>query len=335
VAAGIRHIQNPRFRRLLIPLLYDEATEVAHEAMASVQAHGVSDFIFVPTLVALLRNRQLKARARAVLVSYGEPVVDVLAHFLRDRDEDVWGRRHIPTSISQIPSQKSVDVLIAALEEPDGFLRYKVIAALDRLRRTDAASSFPREPLDKHTLRDGAQFFNYLSLYSNHLNAKTLASHDLLSRTLEQKMERAKDRIYRLLSLIYPWRDICAAQWTLSHGDARSRASASEYLDNILTGQLRKRMMPVLEDLPVEERVKRGNMLLKTRPRDLEETLLHLINDDDQVVAAVAIDVVRQNRVWTLGDDIEHVLAHRDVHDWYVFETASWALAERRMPADR
>jgi len=91
----------------------------------------------------------------------------------------------------------------------------------------------------------------------------------------------------------------------------------------------------VLEDLPIEERVKRGNVLLKTRPRDIEETLLHLINDDDQVVAAVAIDVVRQNHIWTLGDDVEHVLAHRDVHDWYVFETASWALAERRMPAAR
>jgi CRP-like cAMP-binding protein len=32
---------------------------------------------------------------------------------------------------------------------------------------------------------------------------------------------------------------------------------------------------------------------------------------------------------------VEHVLAHRDVRDWYVFEAASWALAERRMPAER
>jgi len=335
VAAAIRQIENPRFRRLLIPLLYDGAPDVAHEAMESVQAAGTADFIFVPTLVALLRNRQLKARARAVIVSYGEPVVDVLAHFLRDPDEDIWVRRHIPTSLSQIPSQKSVDVLVAALDEPDGFLRYKVIAALDRLRRTDMPLSFPRETLEIHALREGMHFFNYLSLFSNLLSAKSLQSQDLLTKTLEQKMERTKDRMYRLLSLIYPWRDIGAAQWTLAHGDARSRASASEYLDNILTGQVRKRLMPVLEDLPLEERVKRGNMLLKTRPRDLEETLLHLINDDDQVVAAVAIDVVRQNRLWTLGDDIEHVLAHRDVHDWYVFETASWALAERRMPADR
>ena len=46
---------------------------------------------------------------------------------------------------------------------------------------------------------------------------------------------------------------------------SRSRASASEYLDNILTGQLRKRIMPMLEDLPIEEKVRRGNVLLKTR----------------------------------------------------------------------
>jgi AAA family ATP:ADP antiporter len=334
VAAAIRHIDNPRFRRLLIPLLYDEAPEVAHEAMESVQAAGTSDFIFVPTLIALLRNRQLKARAREVIVSYGEPVVDVLAHFMRDGDEDIWVRRHIPTALSQIPSQKSVDVLIAALDEPDGFLRYKVIAALERLRRTDVPLTFPREKLEAQTLREGSHFFNYLSLHANLFGSKSLEG-DLLSKTLDQKMERTRDRVYRLLALIYPWRDIGAAQWTLAHGDARSRASASEYLDNILTGQLRKRIMPVLEDLPVEERTRRGNVLLKTRPRDLEDTLLHLINDDDQVVAAVAIDVVRQHQMWTLGDDIEHVLAHRDVHDWYVFEAASWALAERRMPADR
>ena len=58
----------------------------------------------------------------------------------------------------------------------------------------------------------------------------------MLALALEQKIARIKDRIYRLLTLIYPWRDIAAAQWTLAHGDTRSRASASEYLDNILEG---------------------------------------------------------------------------------------------------
>ena len=157
----------------------------------------------------------------------------------------------------------------------------------------------------------------------------------LLVRAIHEKMERVRSRIYNLLAQIYPWRDIAAAEWTMRHGEARARASASEYLDNILKGDLRKYIMPVVEDLPLEEKVRRGNSLLKTRPRDLEETLLQLINDDDQVIAATAIEVVREQHLWALGDDVEHVLAFRDPKDWYVFESASWALAERRMPASR
>jgi CRP-like cAMP-binding protein len=148
-------------------------------------------------------------------------------------------------------------------------------------------------------------------------------------------MERMVNRTYLLLTLLYPWRDIVAARWTIEHGDSRSKASASEYLDNIMSSQLRKQVMPVLEEMPLEEKVRRANVLLRTRPRDVEETLLQLINDDDQVVAASAIEVGRSQKITALADDIEHVLAHRDVRDWYVFEAASWTLAEFRMPAER
>ena len=77
----------------------------------------------MPTLIALLRHRRLKGSARTVLVGYGEPVVDALAHFLREPEEDIWVRRHIPATLALIPSQKTVDVLAAALAEKDGFLR--------------------------------------------------------------------------------------------------------------------------------------------------------------------------------------------------------------------
>ncbi len=334
VAAAIRHISDPRFRRLLIPLLYDTAPGVADEAMESVKAVGTSDFVFVPTLVSLLRSRTLKGAAREVLVGYGEPVVNALAHFMRDPNEDLWVRRHIPGTLALITSQASVDVLAGALEETDGFLRYKVIAALNRLRRTNAALEFPKGRIEALTLAEGRRFFNYLSLHANLTHAKQ-PGDSLLAEALSQKMARTRDRIYRLLALIYPWRDIDAAEWTMRNGEPRARASASEYLDNVLTGQLRRQIMPILEDLPLDEKVRRGNVLLKTRPRDVEETLLQLINDEDQVVAATAIEAVRDQKLWALGDDVEHVLAFRDPQDWYVFESASWALAERRMPASR
>jgi ATP:ADP antiporter, AAA family len=335
VAAAIRGIANPRFRRLLIPLLYDPDPAIAGTAMRSVQEAGASDFLFVPTLVALLRHRQLKGRARDVLVSYGEQVIEPLAHFLRDREEDIWVRRHIPATLARIPSQRTVDVLVEALADPDGFLRFKAIAGLERLRQSDAELAFPREPIEKQAVREANQFFTYLSLHDNLFRRGGLAPDSLLGQALEQKMDRSRRRAYRLLSLIYPWKDVAAVQWTMERGDAKARASASEYLDNVLTGELRRRLMPLIEDLPIDEKVRRANVLVKTRPRDVEETLLQLINDEDQVVAASAIDLVRQAKQWSLGDDVEHVLAHRDARDWYVFEAASWALAERRMPAER
>jgi HEAT repeat protein len=335
VAVAIRQTSLPRFQRLLIPLLYDPAAEVADEAMASVRASGAEDFVFVPTLIALLRHRRLKGHARAVLVGYGESVVDALAHFMRDPEEDIWVRRHIPATLALIPGQKAVDVLTAALAERDGFLRYKAVSALERLRRNHEGLTFPRPPIEKLAVDEGREYFNYLSLQHNLYAQKRLPPGSTLALALEQKITRIKDRIFRLLTLLYPWRDITAAQWTLAHADTRSRASASEYLDNILEGQLRKRIMPVIEEMPLEEKVRRGNVLLKTRPRDVEETLLQLINDEDQVVAAAAIDTAREHKIWALAGDIEHVLAHRDVRDWYVFEAASWALAEQRMPAER
>ena len=135
--------------------------------------------------------------------------------------------------------------------------------------------------------------------------------------------------------MLYPWKDIAAARWAIDHGDARSRSGAFEYLDNILASQLRSRLMPVLEEMPLDEKVRRGNVLLHTRLRDVEETVLQLINDDDQVVAAAAVDLVREKEIWSLTDDVEFVLAHRDPKDWYVFEATSWTLASRRLTIDR
>jgi ATP:ADP antiporter, AAA family len=335
VAAALGHVKDPRFQRLLIPLMYDPAPEVADEAMESVRKTGAADYIFVPALVSLLRNRHLKGRARAVLVSYGEPVIDTLAHFMGDENEDAWIRRHIPSTIAMIPSQKSVEALLTRLEDPDRFLRYKVISSLGRLRRAGDGLKFPADKIEAALLREARQFFTYLSLGRNLAVAGDVPDTSLIGTALREKITRGRDRMFQLLALVFPPSDIAAAQWTLTNGDARNRASASEYLDNLLTGAIRKHVMPALEDLPIDEQVRRGNVLIRTRPRDLEETLLQLINDDDQVVSACAIDLVRQRKLWTLAGDIEHVLAHRDVRDWFVFEAASWALAEHRMPAER
>ena len=335
LAAAIRNVGGADCRHLLIPLLHDNDPGVAAEAMRSVRALPSTDNLFTPTLISLLGNRHLKSGGREALVGYGESVVEMLGHFLRDPEEDIWVRRHIPATLARVPCQASMDVLIAGLGEPDGFLRYKVLVAIEKLRRGHPDLTFETEPIEKLALKEGRGYFNWLSLHHNLFVRAGLPTDSVLALTLDQKLGRSVDRIYRLLGILYPWKDITAARWAIEHGDARSRSNAFEYLDNILASRLRSRLMPVLEEMPLDEKVRRGNILLRTRPRDVEETMLQLINDDDQVVAAAAIDLVREKELWDLTDDVEFVLAHRDVTDWYVFEAASWTLASRRLTADR
>ncbi|MEO5823800.1 MAG: Npt1/Npt2 family nucleotide transporter [Vicinamibacteraceae bacterium] len=336
VAIALRQIRDPRTSMLLVPLLNDANPVVATEAMRTVRERGQGDFLFVPALVSLLRHRILKAPARDVLVGYGEEVVPALAHFLRDPEEDVWVRRHLPSTLSRIPCQAAMDVLVAALVgEKDPFLRYKCVAAVDRLHREHPELTFDPSPIETLAWLEGMQYYQFLSYYDNLFIRGGITVPCLLKSLLDEKRARAKERVFFMLGLLYPRRDVMAARWELEHGDARAKASASEYLDNVLSGPLRRRLMPMLEDLPDEERVTRGNVILRTRPRDVEETLLILINSDDEVVSAAAIDLVGRLELRTLADDLDHVLAHRDVRNWHVFEAASWTMAGLRLKATK
>src|SRR5262249_36510928 len=144
-ALAIAGIRNPQFRSLLIPLIYDPDVDVVRQAIRSARRIGAADALFVPALVSLQRYRLLKAEAREVLVNYGESIVDVLGHFMRDQEEDVWVRRHIPGTLALIPSQKSIDLLLSTLKEPDGFLRFKAVCAIEKLRREHPEFGIDRE----------------------------------------------------------------------------------------------------------------------------------------------------------------------------------------------
>jgi AAA family ATP:ADP antiporter len=327
-AIALRYVPNPHFRRLLIPLLADAHPEVAEEAMRTVRQLGIADFIFVPTMISLLRNRKLKSNAREMLVGYGEQILGILGHFLRDPEEDIWVRRHIPGTIALIPCQKAMEILAEALEEPDGFLRFKVLAAIERLHRTNPEISFSRESIESRALQEGSRCLGYRACYRHLYEQEKLPKDSLLACALREKMARTKDRVYRLLGLIYPWKDIEAVRWAIQHSDSRSRSAALEYLDNVLKGALRKKLMPVLEEPAAGEE-------LRGQQQSIEVSVRRLIQDPDPVLSAAAVLFAWQIKLGNLNAELEQVLASRDARDWCVFEAASWVSAAFRLQETR
>jgi ATP:ADP antiporter, AAA family len=335
VARALGDVKNPSFRPLLVPLMYDADLEVARAAIESAGTLGAGDFLFVPPLVSLLRNRRLKAAARAVLVGYGEAVVAPLAYFMTDREEDVWIRRHVPSTLALLPYPSSVAALTAALDDTDGFLRFKATMALDRLRHDHPEIVIDRAIVTRHVSAEAARAFNALTLHYNLFVAGGLDQTCLLARALTEKQARALNRAYNLLGLIQSPSDIAAIRHALKDSDVRARSRALEYLDNLLEGEVRKRVMLLVDDMPIDERIRKGNVIYRTRTRDVEDTVAQLLHDEDQSIASAAVLLVEERGLWSLAGDLEHVLAHRDVRDQHVFEAASWALAANRVQVER
>jgi AAA family ATP:ADP antiporter len=335
VARALGDIKNRDFRSLLVPLLADANTTVARAAVESAGALGGSDFLFVPALVSLLRHRVLKSAARQVLVGYGDEVVAPLTYFMQDRDEDLWVRRHVPSALALLPGAASVAALETALDDPDEFLRSKAVTALERIRKTQPQLNVGAERIARHASAEAGRAFEALTLHYNLFVAGGLKADALLARALTEKYERTLGRVFQLVGLMTESGDVAAVRHTLRSADARARSGAIEYLDNLLKGQVRKRVMVLVEEMPLDERIRRGNAIFGTRVRDVEDTVAQLMHDEDETIASAAIMLIEANRMWSLAGDLEYVLSHRDVRDFHVFEASSWALAASRMPSDR
>ncbi len=333
LAELLRHIPDMRFRRLLIPLLTDSSLEVAQEALRSVRQLGDSDHIFVPVLISLLRHPRLRQNARDLLVGYGEAALEPLGYFLRDPEEHPAVRRNIPAVIAKIPCVRATDLLLKALADPDRQVRFEAIAGLEAMRRRQPGLSFRRDAVEAVILDKCEKSTYYATLRQNFFGGRMPHRDRLLGRTLGEREDRSIECIFRLLGLILPWQNVIAAQWSIERGGP-ARARALEYLDNVLSGPLRKRVLPALErshygtatisgeDSPAGEAVQ-------------ADSLRQLIHGPDPVLAAAAIHFVRETGQRQYQKDLELLTATSNDHEWWVSEEASWALGAFRLTGDR
>jgi AAA family ATP:ADP antiporter len=180
---------HPRLRRLLVPLLSDTHEDVARTAIAAARRVIPPDVMFLPILVSLLGHRLLKQPARASLASYGPEGLPALGHFLTDPDESPWVRRHLPATVALIPCQESVDLLLTALDDADGFVRYKAMSALASLHRDRPELRIDPRPLEIRAFDEAVRATRYWRAYGDLFGADG-HPETLLASALRQNVQR-------------------------------------------------------------------------------------------------------------------------------------------------
>src|SRR4051812_30018249 len=189
--------------------------------------------------VAGVRDRDEAARVLSLL-----PAVfpDLLVKLLDDDDPAI--ARTAVQALSRAGAA-GVPLLQDRLLEEDPALRYRVIAALNKLRRLHPEVQLDRKLIELLLAAEIAGHYRCHQVLG--AVGETLPAADPVIVAMRKSMDQELERIFRLMSLLFPEVELQDAYVGLRSGNAVVRANALEFLDNVLEPRLRQLVVPLLD----------------------------------------------------------------------------------------
>jgi AAA family ATP:ADP antiporter len=346
-ARALGEVPEPEAESFLLQLLYDDDLTVIRKTIHSIRTRLDRDGpnpIYVPTLVALMGNRRLKHEAREALVAIGEGAVVPLRHFMNSDDEQIWVRRAVPKTLALLGVQSAADALEESLDAGDTMLRSKLIEALCYMRARHPEVQFSSRAVRTQVRSEAAGYLRCLadlwaisSLHEARLEGpfavweKKDRVPTLPQQLLAQRMQTLVRNIFGLLELVERPDDVRAARRSLMSRQPDLRARSLEYLDNSLSGTLRRDVFSVIDDSPPEEKLRRARLYFGILMESPEATLDRLIQTDPRIdPAGRGIILAAMHAVWAEEVVSLYGLVARlaeSAEEPLVRETAEWVTA--------
>ncbi|MFQ5638430.1 MAG: Npt1/Npt2 family nucleotide transporter [bacterium] len=331
-ADALGTLNDEKYYPFLTQLLEDSDDEVKTHAIKS--AGKTRDKQFVPALLQHLKSRSFRKQAREALAQFGDSITEILADTFCDIHADMRVRLGIPRILSLVGSQRSVDILLDCLDQKEEPVRYQVIKALNKLRAGFSNLKFDNR-VDDALTDELMKYFRVLAALhvTDPDNGADADSFLLLRRVLQERLDDHIDRVFRLLGLRYPPRDIYNAYAATLSRDRTVRANAVEFLDNILSSNLKRVLLPIVEELPPEQVLQKANGLLKVDYVEKKDALRDLINDPDPLVRACALYEIGQSG---LVDEFRREIQRAKTEDnTLVQETAELVMTQNGQVSDK
>jgi AAA family ATP:ADP antiporter len=288
----------------LYRLLNDQDASVVKEA---IRASGVlKNREYLAPLVRRLADPQLRGAAVEALAGFGPKIIGTLGDLLEDESVDLPIRRNIPRVLRNINDQRSVDLLIRTLPVKDLGVRTAVLKALSKMREAFPNLNYETNNLIKQVHEEARSYFeNHGALAAVRTANGSKPATTLLVRTLEDRLNATLDRLFRLIGLKYPPRQIYAAYLAVNRRNGEEFAAALDFLDNVLERELKRVMIPLLDEDSVL--AQRGQELFSIEPVDAKGAIRSLIHSGDIWLASCAMAAAAELTIREVAPDIRTV----------------------------
>jgi HEAT repeat protein len=230
------------FERPLRRLLRDPDPDVRRTALATAGVLGEHELW--PALMRGLRQRALCGPSANAFVTIGAEAVPFLERSFTDDVPPDLGVRLVRV-LGRIQGEAATKLLARRLAFPVETVRHEV---LDALRQCGYVAQGAEATRVREQIEREAGSAALTLAWLRDLDED--ASLDLLRGALEAEVARSRERVFLLLSFVYDAQAILRAREHRADPSREKRAYALEVLDVTLETDLRRRVLPLLDDAP-------------------------------------------------------------------------------------
>ncbi|HET7842415.1 MAG TPA: MFS transporter [Terriglobia bacterium] len=312
-------------------LLRDEDPAVEEQALLAAGKTRNRDVL--PLIIEKLADPHLLGAARTALVEYGDRAVGTLQDYLNDESGNLAVRKQIPAVLARYRTPKAAGILSSSMIHSDAGLRFDVLKAMNRLRKDDPALLPPNEEVSDMLEAEAMGYYRSMQIlaafdpaYLESATGQTDSGEEsIVARALRERMDHELERIFRLLALLYPPRDIHNSYAGLTSGQARIQANALEVLEHVLRPEHFRLLSSALDpDIHLKEKLHFAERLCHSGVNSRLEALRILLHSEDRWLRACALHAIGELRLADLSAELRRVALRGDA---LLEETWNWAAA--------
>ncbi len=314
------HSQNKENISFLIELLNDSNPKVRRAAIKTATKRNDNEVI--TALIENLGQQEYANEAMNAIVLVGEPALGLLDNAFYRPGQSASVMLRLVQIIGIIGGNRAKDMLWSKIDYPDKVVVSQVLLALGESGFKAGMSQVTRI---KYAIESdiGAIAWNLGAL----LEVGDRDEARVVRKALHREIQNDIEHIYMLLAMLYDTRSIQLVKENIDSGTAEGVTYAIELLDAFLSEQLKMRVLPVLDDLSIGEKVKRLDIFYPRVPLDEKLVLKFLINRDfTQSNRWTKAAVLHQIGVQKIAEFNMDLIAQLFNPDQLICETAAWAL---------
>ncbi len=312
---GVKNFYHP-----LLSLLTDSEMEVRITAIRAAGKMGSQELL--PALIYRIEDPATRGVASEALAAFGSSAVQLLSRVLANPDENPSTRLAVPPILARIGDRLAMEVLFDHIDDPEEALRTRVLESIHRFRLRRTHLEVPRDRVRKVVLAEIRNLYGHWFMLKD---LEPLRDGHLLVDALEHRREQTTKRIFHLLGCLLPVRTIDTVHNNLSAPLRRARSNAIEVLDNLLDKEIKRLLLPLLDENMQDDRSDMGETVFGLGRMDLRQRLHSLMEEKHAWLTACAIFTAGQMQ----AEDLEPEVLACTASDFpLVRETALLALGQ-------